>query len=251
MPAKKCRKGKACGKTCIKKAYTCTKNPQPLFAVDTMHVIKLSVNLISGFEVDTGACTAGSRISCADIENYIVPMINDIYNETGVLFAVKHCAITPAEDQLDNPYDASDLRKIEELFDLHPFHDSGSLNIFVVPLCSGGTLAYQLEARGGSFIVMGENHPITCAPMTRKNFAETLAHEIGHDLGVRRHHTEPTNLMYWADHPGTELTVRQRSTILETAKYKYPIRGRGRTRRRRTVTQVSRVNPILTIDRRS
>lgn len=266
MVSRQCLKGKPCGKTCVKRVYKCGGRPVynrvgvppsvsntppqvvPYIPSPDAHVVDLSINLISGYVVETGTCSAESKITCDDIRQYVVPILNYIYRDTGVGFTVNHCAVTPAEEQTGNPYDVDDVRKIEELFELQPFYDSSSMNIFVVPLCAGDVLAYQLESDDGTFIVMGENDPETCRPLTKMQFAETLAHEIGHDLGLLNHHPDVTNLMYWSDSSGVQLTSRQNKKVLQTALSKYPLR-RVRARRRALV-RVARKNPKIRIDRK-
>lgn len=263
----RCSKGKPCGNTCIKKSYECGKRPLynrvgiqpvasnlpprvvPYIPSPDAHIVDLSINLISGYVVETGGCSARSTITCGDIEQYVVPILNYIYRETGVGFVLSHCAVTPAEEQVENPYDVDDVRKIEELFELQPFYDSSSMNIFVVPLCAGDVLAYQLESDDGTFIVMGENDPETCKPLTKMQFTETLAHEIGHDLGLLKHNPDVTNLMYWSDDSGVVLTPRQGRKVLETALDKYPLR-RIRAKRKALV-RVARKNPRIRVDRKS
>ena len=260
---KTCRKGKACGRTCVKKKRAdgkrtkCTKPRSPYVVNYTpsrpgskpkptkdparpqappkgSHIISLSINLISGSSVTGDRCTATSRMSCGDVTQFIIPLVNDIYNKAGIFFQVKRCAKVRADEKklkLNNS-----VRSVEKLFDRSRVYDTAALNVFMVPLISQGSHGYQLNC-ANSFIVMAESDPSTCAEENRLRFANTLAHEIGHDLGLsihpKKHHPDPNNLMY-AYSPadggagGSALTRLQIKTLRATAKKKYPMRPRVR-----------------------
>lgn len=256
LQVKVCRKGKACGRACIRKKNAngkrtrCNKPMYP-YVVNYFpginrpgirpqapptgsHVINLNIHIIHGCKVTTPVCKATSHVTCADIEEFIIPLINDFYIPTGIFFKIKRCQKTRAEqNKLTYQFD-DDMRIVERLFDQTPLYDKGSINIFFVPIIPENAHGYQVT-QNNSFIVMSESDPNNCREEPRTRMATTLAHEIGHDLGLsignEDHHPDPNNLMY-GNSPadggpgGHDLDANQINRLKRNAKLKYPTANR-------------------------
>ena len=146
-------------------------------------------------------------MSCNDIEQFIVPTLNDIYNPARIVFQLKHCALTLAEDYRGMCLTITTYRKSKN-FSTAPLYDPQALNIFIVPVISDGTNGYQVRC-ADSYIVMAETHPYNCTKRTRSKFSTILAHEIGHDFGLNPHHNDNDNLMFPYRPTGRALTQIQ------------------------------------------
>ena len=263
-PVKTCRKGKACGRTCIKRrkqdgtATRCTKPPSPYVvnyadqqADDTArdqlppegsHVIKVNINIMTGVPVTTADCNeVVSNITCGDLTGYVMPLVNDIFNIAGVFFDVVTCDLVEADKpDWEVP---GDYPQIEDLFRKKPLNVRGEINIYIVPTIGFSVLGFQNDTANGSYIVLSETHPSDCQRINRTRLGNTLAHEIGHDLGLalHRHHSNPNNLMHATDEGGEELVPSQIRTIQQVARRKFPMRTRNTTKIKRPVKDLGKV----------
>lgn len=168
--------------------------------------VYLSVNIIKG-EIKHGKHTATSWLKCRDVTGDLLNVINNIYKKADIEFVMKNCKSVPAERVQKSVY-TSDVRGVEDLFNKKKLFIRDAVNIFLVPIISDDTNAYQFGTKE-SFIVQAENDPITWKPYTKLDVAQLIAHEIGHDLGLGSHSDDKKNLMY-AYGPGpTDLDKKQ------------------------------------------
>lgn len=150
-------------------------------------VLTLSVNFIVG---------NGSNMLRHHIDNFVIPYMNRIWKPAGVQFTTRR-AVHVQERENVSPTERVDERN----FDRYALRDTGAhFNIFVVPFISSGLAGYaSLRSTPGymdrdAYIVMAENRQ-DGEPWNLGRFANTLAHEVGHILGLM-HVTERGNLMY-------------------------------------------------------
>jgi hypothetical protein len=176
------------------------KIPQPPLKV------YLSINIIKS-EIKSGKNTAKTKFTCQELTGDILDIINNIYKPANINFVIKSCKAVPAEPQATNVY-TQDVRDVERLFNNKKLFIRDAVNIFMVPIVSDETNGYQFGTRE-SFIVQGEYNPVLWRPNTKIELAQLLAHEIGHDLGLKKHEGEQNNLMYYIGPGPTNLEADQ------------------------------------------
>lgn len=193
------------------------------------HTVNLSIKIIDGPKFSSPECTnEKTTITCPDIKDFILPMLNDIYNGTGIFFKIKQCSKlkTKAKDvYLEEKNSEPDYSTIESLFSERKLYDPSCINIYLVPIIGAKTNAYHFQGRN-PFIVMAESKPDHCTKWDRTNFTSILAHEIGHRLGTS-HSDNPNELMYPFAPMGTKIPPTQASIMLKKAKSVYPSRKKS------------------------
>ena len=167
--------------------------PKEIDEKDEVHKVYLSINIIRG-EIKHGRNVAKSTVSCRDVTEGMVGIINDIFSPSGIKFVVKNCK-SHAQDVVRSSVYTDDVRDVEQLFDKKRLFIKDAVNIFLVPIVGDETNGYQFGTRE-SFIVQGINNPIEWKPYNKIELAKLLAHEIGHDLGLKQHTGDEGNLMY-------------------------------------------------------
>jgi len=176
------------------------KIPQPPLRV------YLSINIIKS-EIKAGKNTARTKFTCQDLSGDILDIINNIYKPANINFVIKSCRAVPGEPQATKVY-TEDVRDVEKLFNNKKLFIRDAVNIFMVPIVSDETNGYQFGTRE-SFIVQGEYNPVLWRPNTKIELAQLLAHEIGHDLGLKKHEEERNNLMYYIGPGPTNIDADQ------------------------------------------
>lgn len=157
--------------------------------------LDMSVNLIQG---------RGSHLTCALLHAWVLPYINRVWSKAGIYIHMKACrvekvATPPLVIPGINPDDEELLFNRRVLTDL-----KAHINVFIVPRMTDRTLiqtqvtGYTLKIGEGpnydgqAYIVMAELVP---ERVNLFRFANTLAHEIGHLLGLDHNTTNPGYLM--------------------------------------------------------
>lgn len=140
-----------------------------------------------------------SKITCPIFANFIVPEINRLWAPAGIQFYLKRCVEYIPENKphwSHNAYGQSESA-LDRRFLTDPNSD---INLFIVTVATYDnhrpTLGYACgNDDGAKYIVVGEKHLDRNTIYPLKRFSNTLAHEIGHFLGLD-HNTRRNFLMY-------------------------------------------------------
>lgn len=182
--------------------------------MDTIKV-GLSINVIKGYTVESEGKSASAVQSCQVIKSIIESQLNSIYNPAGIEFSVAKCSDVQASIP-KRPVYTSDVRAIEQLFSTKKLYIKGLINIFFVPILSDDTNAYQLDD-SSNFIVISERDPSDWTQFSDSDIAKLLAHELGHELGLKNHNPDVRNLMYWLGPNGIDLNDNQINSMRRRA----------------------------------
>lgn len=136
------------------------------------------------------------RLTCQIMRNDILTYVNNVWSAAGISIYVKSCNSIIGQDGIGDP----NANWPERNFDRKALTDpSSQINLFVVHEVEEGNSGYtirQLEGNdeyyGASYMVIGEGTRTVDWGVAR--IANTLAHEIGHVLGLE-HHNTPNHLM--------------------------------------------------------
>ena len=184
----------------------------------------LSVNIIRSVIRD-GKKRAETKFSCSDIQNDVLDIINHIYAPANIKFNIRDCKIMKADEVTSSVY-TDDVRDVEKLFATKKNFKRDAVNIYLVPIISDGTNAYQFGTKE-SFIVQGEHDPEDWGKFSKMQLGILLAHEIGHDLGLEKHSTDPDNLMYSIGPGKYNLEPKQISKIRSRVANKFLARSKA------------------------
>lgn len=136
----------------------------------------------------------GSYLDCYLLDHVIIPYVNDVWSVAGIKIYRKKCS-----RRLEIKKKGGYVYHEEELlFDRRVLTDpSVPINVFVVSKSNSGVHGYTTTRENGiyhqGFIVMMEFQENDTLNLDR--FSNTLAHEIGHLLGLV-HNDRPGYLMY-------------------------------------------------------
>lgn len=141
-------------------------------------------------------------MTCQDAYNTILPAVNDIWKTAGVQFTMLNCDTNPSITPTSNTsvYDEEGLEywRCEKLFTFAIHDYTADVNVYVVPFIVPGMTGYYTEyADGFKYIVISETSTVN-SPLLRTyaSIANTLAHELGHFLGlVHPRRALPSDLM--------------------------------------------------------
>lgn len=214
-------KSKGCSSHVIHYKKTSAKTQRQQHPDKGSHVVLLVFHIMTGQPIQTPHCKAVSDMTCGDIKQYILPFVNDIFQKSSLFFKAKICSQQVASKTKDNLWRPKAFDAAEVLFQDQKIHFKDALNIYIVPALPA-VRGYHKATLDGKFslIVIGERSP-QCQPETRTDFATTIAHEIGHDLGLG-HVKDPLNLMHVSSDTGVELTNQQIKIMDKVARQKYP-----------------------------
>lgn len=158
--------------------------------------------------------TAWSWMTCEHLRK-VVSLVNNIWQPANIHFHIKTCTsrlgrCIPAQNILN------EKENVELLFDKWRFPRDSNLTVFLVPVIANDVLGYT-RVRSNPIIVMAVNRlqDVGIIQEDVSDFALTLAHEIGHALGLD-HVNEEGNLMYPEVYTGSDRLFREQIQIART-----------------------------------
>lgn len=151
-------------------------------------------------------------VTQSDIENIVMPEVNDIWRGTGISFVIESIKETRArnpenktelihyiEKAKRDKQGKSDRRRIKKLNKLINWsgHSNGAINVYVIPYLGEASQGNAMRKRKRIFIAQWSDKPskgkqaprpfplVEERPFHSGSFSRTLAHELGHILGLK------------------------------------------------------------------
>jgi hypothetical protein len=174
---------------------SCLQCPIDFTVPTPTYHLPMTINLI-------GERNTNNRMQQFHITEFVLPMINRIWNAAGINIYIK-CIRS-----VDMKFIDTNARTCYEgIFHRQFLTDQDAkFNVFVVPEIEPGKAAYTPyltkpdgTSTGQNYIVIAEIRGDSGEFRDLGRFALVLAHEIGHALGIVNHNKEPSYLMYYKE----------------------------------------------------
>lgn len=209
--------------------------------------VPLRLHIVTGVEIEKRGVSMTSWISPADLQQTVMPAVNRIWRPADVRWVLRSVEMSEALSPADRPErlativnatrdrrgksDPARIRAWEGLLDLQA-SDGKAVDVYLVPYLGEASQGNASRRHRRALVALWTDKPsrgkkpprkaklVESEPMRQGSLSRTIAHELGHVLGLR-HPKKATQTTYGrlmgGKKPGYRLTAEERETARRNA----------------------------------